>query len=83
MNKLAVLGSVCVAIGLLGGTREVASQTRSASAASYIDRGLEFHRKGNLDRAIADYTIAIPFDPKSAPAHFNRGSAYQQQAAFA
>ena len=47
--------------------------SRAATAASYFDRGSEWHAKGELERAISDYTFALTFDPQLAPAHFQRG----------
>ena len=79
MSKSAVALSVCAVAVFLSLCCELLSQTRQASAASYIERGIQYQRQGLLDRAIADYTIAIEFDPRSALAHYNRGSAHQQR----
>jgi hypothetical protein len=46
----------------------VAAQTRASrakSAVSYFARGSEWRERGEFDRAIADYDIAIAFDPPS------------------
>jgi len=43
-------------------------------------RGVEWTAKGNLDRAIADYDIAIRLSPDSADAHFNRATAWANKA---
>src|SRR5215472_4974061 len=40
-----------------------------------MNRGNAWYTKGELDRAIADYDLAIAFDPYSAKAHYNRGVA--------
>jgi len=48
-----------------------------SKAYAYNDRGLVYQAKGDLDRAIADFTEAIRLDPKSARAFNNRGIAYQ------
>jgi tetratricopeptide (TPR) repeat protein len=45
-------------------------------AIDYINRGFEYHAKGDNDRAIADYNQAIQLDPKFADAYDNRGLAY-------
>jgi hypothetical protein len=37
--------------------------SRSASAASYLDRGNASYAKGKLDQAVADYSLAIQFSP--------------------
>ena len=43
---------------------------------AYSNRGLAYYEKGDLDRAIADYSEAIRLDPKYAYAYNNRGNAY-------
>ena len=35
--------------------------SRAATAASYFDRGSDWHAKGELERAISDYGLAIPY----------------------
>jgi len=47
----------------------------SGSARSYLDRANERYSKGDLDGAIADFDIAITFDPSLASAYNNRGNA--------
>ena len=42
----------------------------------YCNRGMAYQAKGELDKAIADYTEAIRLDPKYAKAYGNRGMAY-------
>src|SRR5262245_62055823 len=57
---------------------EVQAQTsRADSAASYTYRGNEWFTKGELDLAIADYNLAIAFDPRSAVAFINRGRIWE------
>src|SRR5262245_45231680 len=41
-----------------------AQSSRAESAASYFARGREWHARGDFNRAIADYGIAIIFDPR-------------------
>src|SRR6266404_1188228 len=48
-------------------------------AAYYNNRGYAYSHKGDLDRAIADYSEAIRIDPKDAIAFNNRGSAYSHK----
>jgi len=43
--------------------------------AAYNNRGNTWYRKGDFDRAIADYNQAIQLDPKYGAAYVNRGSA--------
>ena len=42
----------------------------------YDNRGAAWYRKGNLDRAIADYNAAIELDPNNTVAYNNRGNAW-------
>jgi lipoprotein NlpI len=42
----------------------------------HTNRGIAYRRKGQVDRAIAEYTAATKIDPKYAPAYLNRGYAY-------
>jgi tetratricopeptide (TPR) repeat protein len=42
-------------------------------AVAYLNRGLGWTRKDNLDNAIADFTLALAADPNYARAYFNRG----------
>jgi formylglycine-generating enzyme required for sulfatase activity/Tfp pilus assembly protein PilF len=44
---------------------------------AYLDRGIAYRAKGDLDHAIADYSEAIKLDPKDAVAYVNRGVAYR------
>jgi tetratricopeptide (TPR) repeat protein len=46
-------------------------------AGVYLNRGLAYQTKGDLDRAIADFNQAIQLDPKFAAAYNNRGVAYE------
>ncbi len=54
-------GQCFVAAGLILAclTAARAQGSRAASAASYLARGQEWHAKGELERAGADYDIAL------------------------
>src|SRR5262245_26131700 len=52
--------------------------SRASSAASYLERGNQWMAKGEWDRAIADYDLAIAFDAR-APVYNNRGLARQRK----
>ena len=56
-----------------------AQTSRAASAASYLERGASWMKKGEIDRAIADYDLAIAFDSQSSVARYNRGVARQSK----
>jgi tetratricopeptide (TPR) repeat protein len=45
-------------------------------AETYYNRGLAHSKKGELDKAIADYTKAIELKPDYADAYYNRGGAW-------
>ena len=51
----------------------IAAAQISKLAVSYITRGNSYYAKGNMDNAIADYNMAIAFDPKFAAAYYSRG----------
>ena len=48
----------------------------------YVKRGLEHEQRGNLDRALADYTKTIDLDPKHSRAYNLRGNVYQAKGEF-
>src|SRR5262245_42415798 len=48
---------------------------RSATAISYIERGAAWLSKGDLERAIADFDLAIASDPNLACGYNSRGAA--------
>ena len=52
-----------------------AQGSRAQSAASYVERGNGWLNKGELERAIDDYSLAIVFDGGHAGAYHNRGLA--------
>ena len=58
------------------GPGEIAS---SEGAALYIARGNLYAVQGDVDRAIADYDIAITLDPNRAVAFFNRATALMEK----
>jgi Tfp pilus assembly protein PilF len=58
---------------VMGATLAMAQTSRAESAASYYARGVEWQQKGELARALSDFTFALTFDPKLADAWNNRG----------
>jgi hypothetical protein len=50
-----------------------AQNLRSNSAAAYFERGNEHFKKGEFNKAIEDYTVAILFAPKSPEIKGNLG----------
>jgi tetratricopeptide (TPR) repeat protein len=61
---------------LLAAPAVKAQSSREKSAASYFARGIEWQARGEFDRAIADFGIAIAFDPHFARAYYMRGRAH-------
>jgi uncharacterized caspase-like protein len=49
------------------------------NALAYRYRGFAYAKRGDDNKAIADYTKAIEFDPNSVRAYNNRGSVYRRQ----
>jgi len=61
-------------------TRAIGAKLPKRSMAiAYTSRGVEWRRKGQVDRAIADHTRAIKLDPKLSEAFYNRGNAYGEK----
>ncbi|MEM7730370.1 MAG: tetratricopeptide repeat protein [Pseudomonadota bacterium] len=56
---------------------------RRDQAATLANRGLLFVRRGNFDRAMADFDRALDFAPELAEAHLNRGTALFHRGDFA
>ncbi len=48
----------------------------AAKAVAYANRGNAYEKKGEYDRAIADYEQAIRLNPRYALAYSGRGNAY-------
>jgi tetratricopeptide (TPR) repeat protein len=53
--------------------------SRAATASSYLERGNTWYAKGEFERALADYSLAIAADPSLAAAYFNRGAVRQRK----
>lgn len=49
------------------------------TASAYINRGIAYQAKGELDNAITDYTNAIKIEPKSSDAYHRRGYVYDDK----
>jgi tetratricopeptide (TPR) repeat protein len=56
-----------------------AAVAQYADGRVYIDRGRAYLKKGDNDRAIADFTQAIQLDPKNADAYVKRGFGYSKK----
>jgi tetratricopeptide (TPR) repeat protein len=49
------------------------------SAAAYYNRGVDYYKKGKLERALADFNQALELDPKYASAYSGRGTVYRDK----
>ena len=66
----------------IAGCTIVAQDTRESPqtrANAYVGRGLAWRDKGNLERAMADFTAAIGLNPKDALAYNDRGLAWNEK----
>ncbi len=45
----------------------------------YDNRAIAYEKKGELDKAIADFTEVIRLDPQEGGRYFERGLAYQKK----
>jgi tetratricopeptide (TPR) repeat protein len=67
-------------IAINGCTELIRHNPRDRNA--YFYRGIAYGRKGEFDRAIADFTKAIEIDPELATAFSNRGLAYGKKGEY-
>jgi tetratricopeptide (TPR) repeat protein len=56
-----------------------ASEQNPRASEDPVDRGKEYAKKGQYDKAIREFSEAIRLDPKNADAYHQRGLAYDQQ----
>jgi tetratricopeptide (TPR) repeat protein len=72
-------GSGDVAVAACTRALETGSLSRTDRVRAYNHRGILWKRKGDYDRAIADFTAAIRINPKYSSAYTNRGVAYVEE----
>jgi len=60
-----------------------AKKQRRTLSLLYTNRGVEYEKKREFDKAIADHDQAIKVDPKNPLAYNNRGNAYAAKQDFA
>jgi Tfp pilus assembly protein PilF len=48
-------------------------------AKAYRDRGIAYLSLGEDNKALADFSVALRFDPKDARAYWNRGIVYRKK----
>jgi len=61
-----ILRSLMFLLWLVMGADVQAQSSRTSSSVSYLERGNEWMAKGEWDRAIADYDLAIAFNSRAA-----------------
>ncbi len=77
-----VAGDHEAAIRLLSDAIASGSLNDDDRATSYNNRGIAFAAKGEDDKAVADYTMAIKIAKLYGPAYLNRGNIYSNQGKF-
>ncbi len=68
---MKLIFALTLALGLFTTTQAQAS--RAATSNSYLERGAKWSAKGDWDRALADYELAVAADPTNALALSSRG----------
>jgi tetratricopeptide (TPR) repeat protein len=51
----------------------MALEINPRTAQAYNNRGIAWGKKGDLDQAISDFTVALEINPRYAQAYINRG----------
>src|SRR5262245_40252808 len=74
-----VAGDYDAAIRLLSEAIATGKLNDNDRGTSYNNRGMAFAAKGQHDKAIADYSMAIKVAPFYGPAYLNRGNVYAKQ----
>ncbi|MGI9523554.1 MAG: tetratricopeptide repeat protein [Hyphomicrobiaceae bacterium] len=65
-----------------GCTEIINQKSRKDLSIAYNSRGVAYLKKGQYDRAIADYSKAINLNPRYAHAYYNRGNAYRYKGQY-
>ena len=68
---------LCALLGVM--SLAIAQTTRRESASSYLERGNQWLKKGDVERAIEDFSFAVSSDPTLDQAYFNRGIARERK----
>jgi tetratricopeptide (TPR) repeat protein len=77
--ELRAAGDHDRAIRLLSDAIATGKLSGNDRATSYNNRGMAFAAKGEDEKAVADYTMAIKIVPAYGPAYLNRGNFYSNQ----
>ena len=63
---------IALLLALSSAAAAQALASRTDSAWSYVNRGNDWHTRGEFERALSDYTLALSLDPQLAWAYLNR-----------
>jgi len=74
-NRKAVLCLLTAGLLLGFAASGIAQTSRRESANSYLERGNQWLKKGEVEKAIEDFSFALSFDPALDQAYFSRGVA--------
>lgn len=82
-NEAAQRGDLGSAIGHFTKAIDSGELTKPNLAVAYNNRGSAWDDKGQLDKALKDYSKAIETDPSYHEAYFNRSQAYEKKGGMA
>ncbi|MDQ3009183.1 MAG: tetratricopeptide repeat protein, partial [Acidobacteriota bacterium] len=77
LRRICFVFSLPCLLIIVAATTGWAQSSRAASADSYRQRGDQWQAKGEFDRAIEDYGLALVFNANDFDAYNNRGIAWR------
>ena len=79
---LVLVFTLLTSVTLVDGQRRKPQSVTVVSANAIYNRGNNYYKKGELDKAINDYNEAIRINPQYFKAYSNRGIAYGMKGEF-